>query len=189
MITLICGSMMAGKSSEMIRLLVRAKIAGKKTILIRPSMDDRGFLTHDKKTIDIKEISTDRLDYQLVKDYDVIGIDEAQFMPDNLLSYVNKIADSGKEVIICGLNGTSERKEFSNISSLIPYAEVIIKLNAICTECGSEYGAFSYFKDGNKSDDIKVGGSNEYTALCRKCYNSKGKSGISNMSSVIKKYF
>lgn len=75
----------------------------------------------------------------------------------------------GKIVIISSLNGTSERT-FDNIQELIPHAEEIIKLNTICTECGSEYGAYSYFMAENKKDKVKA---HEYTALCRNCYKDK----------------
>ena len=176
MIKLILGSMFSGKSSEMIRLLVRAQIAGKSVILLRPKIDDRGFLTHDNKAVDILEVSVDKIIGGVLNilDYDVIGIDEGQFFQyPNAVRDINILADKGKEIIVTALNGTSERGTFDTVQGLIPYAEDIIKLNAICTDCGSEYGAYSYYLAGDKQDKVKVGDSSEYTALCRRCYNNR----------------
>lgn len=170
--------MFSGKTSEMVRLLVRAQIAGKNVILLRPGIDNRGFLTHDRKNIEIEEVFVDKIIGGVLNilDYDIIGIDEAQFFKyPEAVKHINILADNGKEIIIAGLNGTSEREPFDTIQGLIPYAEEIIKLNAICTECGSEYGAYSYFLAGNKQDKVKIGDSHEYIALCRTCYNKRRK--------------
>lgn len=173
MIKLITGPMMAGKTTELLRLLIRAKIAGKKTILIRPEIDTRGFLTHDKKEAEetlIEEKFLREIKAEELTEYDVIGIDEGQFFGQNLAEEANKLADQGKTIIISALNATSERTAFDNIQALIPHAEEIIKLNAICIDCGSEYATYSYYTAGRKKDKIKVGGSSDYIALCRHCY-------------------
>lgn len=172
MITLILGPMLAGKTSELVRLLVRSSIAGKKVILLRPEADTRGFLTHDNKQYTLEERFVGDINFIIdeLKEYDVIGIEEGQFFP-SLVGVCNLLAYQGKEVIISALNGTSEKEPFEVIQELIPHVESIIKLNAICTECGSEYGAFSFYKAGDKMDKVKVGNMSEYTALCRNCYN------------------
>lgn len=172
MITLIIGPMFSGKTSELVRLLVRASIAGKKVILLRPEKDTRKFLTHDNKEYSLEEKFVDDINSHIkeLKEYDVIGIEEGQFFP-HLLGACNLLAGDGKEIIISALNGTSESESFDVIQELIPHVESIIKLNAICTECGSEYGSYSFYRAGNKTDKVKVGDIHEYTALCRNCYN------------------
>lgn len=172
MVTLILGPMMSGKTSELIRLLVRAQIAGKKVILVRPESDTRDYLTHDRKDHQLQEIKATSLsNIPNIFNYDVVGIDEGQFFNSMFMGDVNALANRGKEVIISALNGTSEAYPFENVQELIPWSESIIKLNAICTKCGSEYGAFSYYKPGKKTEKVHVGGAEEYTALCRDCYN------------------
>lgn len=174
MITLILGPMFSGKTSELIRLGTRSKIAGKKVVLLRPKTDIRPHLTHSRLNHSLDEFFVDRVTDKDLTNYDVICIDEGQFFKGSFVYDVNMFACKGKIIIVSGLNGTSELKSFENIQGLIPLAEEIIKLNAICTECGSEYGTFSYYKAGNKTEDIKVGDSHDYTALCRKCYMIKG---------------
>jgi len=171
LIKIITGGMYSGKTSEMIRLLNRAKIAGKNVVLVRPNTDNRNFLTHSGLMHDIPEIFVDTLSELPNKlEYDLVGIDEGQFFTQ-LPHDANFLANNGVDVIVAALNGTSEQEPFESIQGLIPFAEEIQKLNAICMECGSEYGTFSYFKKGGKTDKIKTGGVSDYAALCRKCYN------------------
>lgn len=59
---------------------------------------------------------------------------------------------------------------FDEIIKVIPYCDEIIKLNAICMECGSELGSYTFFKEGKKKEKVVVGGSSSYTALCSGCY-------------------
>ncbi|MCX8058382.1 MAG: thymidine kinase [Spirochaetes bacterium] len=172
MIHLIIGPMFSGKSTELIRRLKRAKIAGRKVILIKPSIDKRGILTHDDKEVgnknDFNFIFVDDLNNLDYRNYDVIGIDEGQFFK-NLSYYANKWASESKEVIVAGLDATSEQIPFDEIINLIPFSEEVIKLNAICTKCGSEYGAFTFYKAGEKKEKIKIGGKELYEARCRMC--------------------
>lgn len=174
MITLICGPMLSGKTSMMLHLLERAVLAKKRAILIRPTTDTRPFLSHTQKdTSWIKEIFMTfengiyTADYDHLQDYDVIGIDEGQFQP-NLKQFC--ITHRNKQIIISALHATSECEMFQPIIDVVPYCENIIKLNAICTQCNSEYGSYTYYLKGNKTEKIAVGGTEDYTVLCGKCY-------------------
>lgn len=172
MIELIVGPMFSGKSSELLRRLIRHKIAGKTTLLLRPLKDTRGFLTHDNKENTINEQFVENItDFNDLYNYDVIGIDEGQFFND--LKEVDKWANLGIVVIIAALNGTSERTPFDSIQDIIPLADKIDKLDAVCTVCGAD-AQFSFYKLGNKNRDIEIG-EEEYTALCRKCWHQKSK--------------
>lgn len=164
--------MFSEKTTELIRLLNREKIAGRNVLLVRSNIDNRGFLTHSGLRIGIEEIFVDEISNIDYSNYDVIGVDEGQFFK-NLVKDANDIADSGKLIIVSALNGTSERDVFDSIQEIIPHAEIIDKKNAVCTECGSQYATFSYYKTGDKTGKVKTGDSHQYEALCRKCYNMK----------------
>ncbi len=169
MIELIIGPMFSGKTTELLRRLTRLQIGGNKVLLLRPNIDTRGVLTHDCLDHSIEELFVDNAsDYERFKDVDVVGIDEGQFFP-GLAKDATMLANMGKIVIISGLNATSEVEPFPEIQLCIPIAETITKLNAVCTQCGSQDGSFTYYKKGNKTEKVLVG-EHEYTALCRKCY-------------------
>jgi len=48
------------------------------------------------------------------------------------------LANNGLVVIIAALDGTFQRKPFGNILNLIPLAETVSKLSAVCIDCGNE---------------------------------------------------
>lgn len=169
MITVITGPMFSGKSTELLRRLERAQIAGRKVLLVRPETDTRGQITHNRTRVTIEPIFLPSLEFLDPTDYEVIGIDEGQFFPD-LPRYANDYAALGKHVIVTGLPLTSECAPFTSITDLLPFAEEIVRLNAICTRCGSEYGSFTHYKPGRKTQEILVGGKDLYEALCRRCY-------------------
>ena len=171
MITLVCGPMHSGKTTEMLRRLERAHIGKKNTILIRPSSDTRGFLSHSGVKYNwLREIFVDSLKDVEICDCDYIGIDEGQFH-NGLKDFCIKFGH--KNIIISALHATSECEMFDQIIDIIPYCDKIIKLNAVCTDCGSEFGNYTHYLAGVKTDKIKVGGSESYTSLCRNCYNYK----------------
>ena len=72
-------------------------------------------------------------------DYDIIGVDEGQFFPD-LVEFCEDMANAGKVVIVAALDGTFQRKPFPGVMELVPLAESITKLTAVCMRCfGSEF--------------------------------------------------
>jgi len=175
MIDLVIGSMFSGKTTELLRRLERAHIGKRKTILLRPIADSRTFLTH----LDRKDLW---LETQFVKDlkdfdfsgYNTIGIDEGQFH-NGLVQFCIAASLKNKQVIISALHATSEAQMFESIVELIPHCDNIIKLNAVCIDCGSEHGNYTYRLAGIKSEKVEVGGSESYKAVCRKCYFEGGK--------------
>lgn len=165
--------MFSYKSSELFRRLRRLRYAKKKCILIKYALDDRYSKeyasTHDKITMEA--IQTEKLYTvkSLVMEHDVIGIDEGQFYPD-LVEFSEEMANIGKIVIIAALDGTFQRKPFGHVIDLIPLAESVIKLSAICV-CGKE-AAFS--KRVTAEIDVEIiGGVDKYIAVCRSCFMGK----------------
>lgn len=171
---LIVGPMFSGKSTELLREMRRAEIAEKKVILIKHSIDDRysedTVIDHSRQVRRKADISVGRLlnvPVKLVEDADVIGIDEGQFFEDIRLA--GCWADSGKTVYVSALDGDFNRAPFMNITSLIPNAEHIKKLKAICYYCKEANACYSHRVAGVGDDRILIG-SDPYKASCRKCY-------------------
>jgi thymidine kinase len=49
-----------------------------------------------------------------------------------------ELANQGRIVIVAALDSTFERKPFENIISLVPLAETLQKLSAVCVFCYKE---------------------------------------------------
>lgn len=171
MIILIYGPMFSGKTSENLRLLERAYIAKKKVVLLRPKTDSRTFLSHSVKDTEWLEQKFVDLDQFDASSYQVVSLDEGQFFK-GLKDFCVKWSLAGKQIIVSALSASSESEMFEEIVKLVPHCEQIVKLNAICVECGQEAN-YTYFLAGNKTEKVAVGGSESYTALCAKCYFEK----------------
>ncbi|KAK9499757.1 hypothetical protein O3M35_002733 [Rhynocoris fuscipes] len=168
---LIIGPMFAGKTSELIRRIRRYGFSGMKYILFKYNKDTRysydKICSHDGK--EISAISTLNLmdNIELTLDYNVIGIDEAQFFPD-LVEFCEKQLETGKLLIVAGLDGTFKRTGFDNVLNLIPLAHSVDKLSAVCMTCGNN-AAFSK-RVGTETEIVVIGGLDMYMSVCRECY-------------------
>lgn len=180
-IILYTGCMTSGKTSSMLTDMQRYFIAKKRCLIIKWDGDNRfgegatSVVSHSgltSKDIECRAVTSAVLN-KLTSEgslygYDVIGIDEGQFF-DNIDRVAIDLSNHGVQVLISALNGTFDRKLFGNIYKLFPYLTSCIWKNAICVECGSEYGCYSY--TAVKHDgDILIGGTDIYKALCRVCY-------------------
>ncbi|XP_046359361.1 thymidine kinase, cytosolic-like isoform X2 [Haliotis rufescens] len=99
--------------------------------------------------------------------YDVIGIDEGQFFPD-VVVFADTMAEKGKVVIVAALDATFQKKGFGDILNLVPLAEHVMKLSAVCMNCYNE-ASFTKRK-GNETEVEVIGGKDKYLAVCRACF-------------------
>ena len=171
-IELICGSMFSGKTEELLRRLRRAKIAGLRVEIFKPSLDTRydvqQVVSHDQNAIPSSPVSGSSSILLMASDVDVIGIDEAQFFDEGLISVVEQLADQGVRVIIAGLDMDFQRRPFGPMAELCCIADNVDKIHAICVECGS-WANYSYRLVAG-DQQIMLGEAQEYSPLCRKCY-------------------
>jgi len=172
-IEVICGPMFSGKSEELIRRLRRAMIARKRVEVFKPAIDNRyseneivshGDLRMTSQVVGSASDVIDLLDWRA----EVVGIDEANFMGPQLVDVAQRLADSGKQVIISGLDTDYMGRPFAPIPDLLAHAESIIKTLAICVRCGNPAKHTQRLRG---SDDlIVVGASDMYEARCRRCF-------------------
>ncbi|XP_048757601.2 thymidine kinase, cytosolic-like isoform X2 [Ostrea edulis] len=176
-IQLIFGPMFSGKTTELMRRMKRYQIANYKCLVIKYSKDDRydkeGISTHDRQTL--PAIPADVLDEVKAEaeNFEVIGIDEGQFFKD-VVEFCDEMAERGKTVIVAALDGTFQKKGFGNILNLVPLAESVIKLTAVCMRCNNE-GSFTKRRGTETAVEV-IGGTEMYLAVCRTCFLSPVKS-------------
>ena len=172
-IEVVCGSMFSGKTEELIRRVKRAQYANLGVIIFKPMLDTRDkkntVVSHDDSVIEGKTIKNSTQIYKKVKDFRVVGIDEAQFFNNNLVEVCNQLANQGVRVIIAALDMDYEGNPFEPIPQLMSIAEDVTKVRAICIQCG-DLANYSY-RIAEKDDKILLGEKNEYEARCRNCFN------------------
>jgi thymidine kinase len=85
-----------------------------------------------------------------------------------VVSFSEQAANEGKIVIISCLDGTFKREGFGLIMELIPLAEKVKKLAAICRNCS--YNASFSFRTAISDQVELIGGESMYKPLCRECF-------------------
>ena len=172
-IEVICGSMFSGKSEELIRRLRRAQIARQRVQIFKPKLDSRfsedHIVSHSEMKIKSQLVGQAREIIHLLDGRtQVVGIDEGQFFDMDLVYVCNKLADSGKRVIVAGLDQDFRGKPFGPIPQLLSIAEYITKTLAICVRCGAPANRTQRLVEN--PDRLLVGATDVYEARCRLCF-------------------
>jgi len=174
----ICGPMFSGKSEEMIRRLRRAEIAGQQVVIFKPRIDDRydaaDIVSHAGARMRAVPISSVAELVARAKGFDVVGIDEVQFLEPAIVSAALGLADRGTRVVVAGLDQDFRRLPFGPIPELLSHAEFVDKLQAVCHRCGGPATTTQRLLDGRPApysgETVLVGAAEQYEARCRGCH-------------------
>ncbi len=161
--------MFSGKTEELIRRIRRAEIARQRVKVFKPKIDNRykefEITSHNANSYPSEIIVNADEIYEKSVDAEVIGIDEAQFFENNLVDVCQNLADSGKRVIVAGLDQDYRAKPFEPMPQLLAIAEYITKIQAVCVICGAP--ANRTHRISESGDRVLVGAENHYEARCR----------------------
>lgn len=173
-IELVLGPMYSGKTSELLRRVRRHGHAKRKCVVIKFAGDQRyadsdTVATHDRTFMAGVAASTlmPLLADARVQEALVVAIDEGQFFPD-VVEFSEACAASGKVVIVAALDGCFRRRPFGRVLELVPLADSVVKLTAVCHSCAGE-AAFT--KRTVASQELQlIGGAEAYVPVCRVCF-------------------
>lgn len=161
--------MFSGKTEELIRRLNRALIAKQKVEIFKPVTDKRyheeNIVSHNENAIRSTPVNFAQDILLLSGDCDVVGVDEAQFFDESIIEVCNTLANSGKRVIVAGLDMDFEGKPFGPMPYLLAIAEFVTKVHAICAQTG-ELASFSFRLTENKNQ-VLLGERDQYEARSR----------------------
>lgn len=189
-LTVICGSMCSGKSEEIIRLVGRFILAGFDVLVFKPAIDDRKLLNLEQDPLSYipsrngswvgcTAVTTvdDMMKVVESSPAHIIAIDEVHFFTpeqDTFIKFVRKLVESGKKVILAGLELDFRSEPFGPMPQLLAFADHVMKLKAICNVCGNDTFCLSQrLIDGQPAhynDPLIVVGSSQYEPRCRKCH-------------------
>lgn len=170
-IEVIVGCMFSGKTEELLKQVRRAKIARQKVQTFKPRIDSRysenDVASHDQNKMAAFPVADAREIFKLIDGAtSVVAIDEGQFLGDDLIELASTLADSGKRVIIAGLDTDWRGRPFGPMPHLMAIAEVVRKQHAICRTCGAPASRTQRLVLAQ--DDILVGSTEAYEARCRR---------------------
>ncbi|GIN86490.1 thymidine kinase [Heyndrickxia sporothermodurans] len=175
-IEVICGSMFSGKSEELIRRVRRAQFAKQEIAVFKPQLDNRyskeAVVSHNGTSVIAHPIErASDIFKKITSNVDIIAIDEAQFFDEEIVDVVQTLANSGHRIILAGLDQDFRGVPFGPMPKLMAIAELVTKLQAVCTVCGSPASRTQRLINGKPAcaDDpvILVGASEAYEARCR----------------------
>ena len=153
MLTLILGAMRSGKSKS----LYAQALESKNAVFIRPKADTRPFISRAIKEVSSKIIVRD--EHSDITAFGSIFVDEIHLCADSTITKLITLCKD-RSIVCAGLNGDIHQRPFSQVSRLIPYADSITLLYAVCENCGKFSAKYS-IGDGKIGDNYKV--------LCHNC--------------------
>lgn len=180
------GAMNSGKSDTLIKTAYNYTERGLKVVTIKPAIDSKG---DDKivaragyeRTADILADPTLNIETTVSKmsDVAVVLVDEAQFLSEQQISQLFRLAKNNDISVICyGLRADFQTKMFPGSKRLFEVADNVEKLPTMCF-CGSQ-AEFNTRKVGGKyvftGEQVAIDGEQavEYDSLCGRCYQREG---------------
>ena len=172
-IEVICGSMFSGKTEELIRRLKRARIANQKVKIFKPAIDVRyhaeHIVSHDENMIPSTPVGSSAEIPALAAEFNVIGIDEAQFFDDGIVDVARQLSARGLRVVVAGLDMDYLGVPFGPMPALMAVAEQVTKLHPVCMVCGGP--ASHSFRIVPDNSQLMLGEKESYEPRCRLCFN------------------
>lgn len=178
----IAGPMYCGKTEELIRQVRRAAIGKKRVQVFKHEIDKRygngkKLYSHAGVTFESEVIAkASQILSSLNDQTEIVAIDEAQWLGEDLVDVIEKLLKKRKHVVVCGLAMTYDRQPFHPLPAIMAMADKVTKLSAVCTICGEDA---VYHKrivhSSEKTNPLEanpslVGKQSSYEARCRSCY-------------------
>ncbi|NLG67955.1 MAG: thymidine kinase [Firmicutes bacterium] len=181
-LVVICGPMFAGKSTELLRRVKRARRARIEVLVLKPAVDTRtvaSVRSHDGDELGaVTFASAEELRRHLARATPtgrrLIAIDEAQFAswPGFVEAVLALVAD-GDDVVVAGLDLDYAGAPFGPMPTLLCYADEVEKLSAVCVQCGRDANRTQRLVDGRPAGpgpQVLVGASETYEPRCAACW-------------------
>lgn len=175
------GAMGASKSAELLMWRYNYEQSGYAVLLMKPKIDNREKHLSDKMGIISSRIGLTAecllIDETIaewkneIDTYDIIMIDEAQFLTENQVDELYQI--SMRKTVICfGLRTDFTQHFFPGSKRLMELATDIRELKTVC-KCGKKATINARF-DGEKlmteGEQIQIGANESYRAMCKDCF-------------------
>ncbi len=170
-ITVICGCMFSGKTTELLRRLsafpASAIVAFKHVIDRRYQAD--AVVSHEGLAWPAVPIASPaEITNHLRRGIEVIAVDEGHFFDVSLVDIVRDLAARGSCVIVTSLDRDSWGRPFAVADGLLSLADEPLTRHAVCTRCGSPADRTQRLTP--IVDRNMVGGPESYESRCRSCW-------------------
>ncbi|HEY8477093.1 MAG TPA: thymidine kinase [Chloroflexota bacterium] len=181
-LTVVCGPMFAGKSTELLRRVKRAQRARIEVLVLKPDVDTRtaaSVRSHDGDELGaVTFASAEDLRRHVARvtpgGRRLIAIDEAQFVSwPGFVEAVLALVAGGDDVVVAGLDLDYAGAPFGPMPALMAYADEVVKLSAVCVQCGHDANRTQRLVDGRPAGpgpQVLVGAGETYEPRCAACW-------------------
>lgn len=172
---IVVGPMFSGKSTYALSYIRRQLAIKKNVVVVKPNIDTRYsaeslLVTHNQETTPciMWDITDNLYPTDSMQQADVVVFEEAQFFKGLESFVIYMLQAMKKNILVVGLDGDARQHVFGEILKLIPYANKVSKLCALCSRCGDGTEAPYTIRTGNLVAQVDVGGTDKYEAVCLK---------------------
>lgn len=170
------GAMGSTKTAQALMLHYNFKERRRGTLLLKPSTDTRDGETMIKSRCGMssKCMLFEKLTIEIAQGYEMLIIDEAQFLKLKDIKFLVELADSYDITVVCyGLRTDFQGELFEGSKYLLAWADEIEELKTIC-KCGNKATRNARLGKANKvvkvGEQVVLGGNERYIPMCRKCF-------------------
>ena len=178
------GAMGSSKTAQALMVKFNYEEKGYRVALMKPSVDQRDGKIIVKSRIGLQDtgiLIDDKLnlyDWYLKNRYDVLIIDEAQFLSGAQIEQLKDIAIQFVPVLCFGLKTDFQTHMFAGSKRLFEIADSLTEIKSVCT-CGRKAEVNARIHNGEivrEGEQVVLGGNESYIGLCYKCWKN-GKIG------------
>ncbi len=172
------GAMGSSKTAQALMVKFNYEEKGYRVALMKPSIDSRDGQTIVKSRIGLQDegilISKEMDLYRWYwkNRYDVLIIDEAQFLCGIQIEQLKAIAIEFVPVLCFGLKTDFQTKMFEGSKRLFEIADSLTEIKSVCT-CGRKAEVNARIQNGKivkEGEQVFLGGSESYIGLCYRCW-------------------
>ncbi|MGX8702764.1 thymidine kinase [Caproiciproducens sp.] len=172
------GAMGSSKTAQALMVKFNYEEKGYRVGLLKPSLDDRDGLTVVKSRIGLKDTgilmdkSVDLYQWFRQNRYDVLIIDEAQFLSAPQIDQLKDIAIEFVPVLCFGLKTDFQTHLFEGSKRLFEIADSLTEIKSVCT-CGRKAEVNARICNGKivrEGEQVFIGGNESYIGLCYECW-------------------
>ena len=167
------GAMGSSKTANAIMVQYNYQERGGNALMLKPRLDNRdgARLVGSRSGLTAPCRFVEELDEIDVKMYDCVIVDEAQFLTKAQVEQLVRIVDEMDIPVICyGLRADFQGNLFEGSHYLLAWADTIEEIKTVCW-CGRKATCNTRVVGGKvtkQGEQIMLGGSESYVALCRK---------------------